>query len=466
MIRFSQNKVSVGMKKIFLMGIFGIVLTFSACETEKKNPNFQQDAANPEFFHQSLNDLTRVIKHDIFPPMIAARIYVYSNVAAWEALVAGNDAANCPPQYAGYRSLAGQLKGLGAMPKPEGGKEYCYTLAAVKAYLKVGKALTFSEDSMTKTIELRLADFKKVGIPKDVFERSVALGDTIAGAVLAWSKKDNYAQTRSMPKYSVRLSDPTRWRPTSPDYADAFEPHWNKIRTMVLDSAAQFRVPPPPKFDSTKNSEFWKAAYEVYATVKTARPEEVATARYWDDSPASTQNAGHVNMVIKKVTPGGHWLHITQWSSRQKNMNLMQSAEAYLMTSLAVFDGFIACWDEKYRSEHVRPETFINKYIAPEWSPVIITPPFPEYTSGHSTISGASSTILNHFFGDTFGFKDSTEVQFGLGSREFKNFNEAAEQAAASRLYGGIHYVYSNKRGLENGQTIAKFILSKIKVKK
>ncbi len=454
------------MKKIFWAGAMGVALCFAACETEKKNPNFQQDAANAEFLHTSLNDLTRIVKHDIFPPMIAARIYTYANVAAWEALVAGSDLPNTPPQYVGYRSLVGQLKGLNAMPKPEAGKEYCYAIAAVKAYLKVGKALTFSEDSMTNALEKQMMTFKKIGIPKEIFERSVALGDTIGGAVIAWSKKDNYAQTRSMPKYSVRLSDPTRWRPTAPDYADAFEPHWNKIRTMVLDSASQFRVPPPPKFDSTKNSEFWKAANEVYETVKAARPEEIAIAKYWDDSPASTQNAGHVNMVVKKVTPGGHWLHIAQWSARQKNFNLMQSAEAYLMASLSIFDGFISCWDEKYRSENVRPETFINKYIAPEWSPVIVTPPFPEYTSGHSSISGASATVLNHFFGDNFSFRDSTEVQFGLGSRAFKNFNEAAEQAAASRLYGGIHYVYSNKRGLENGQTLAKFILSKIKTKK
>jgi PAP2 superfamily len=432
-----------------------IMCLFStACSLfEKKNPNFQQEAANPEFLHRSMLALTSTIKHDLFPPMIAARIYNYAHIAAYEALIGGS------PQY---QSLAGQLKDLAELPKPEAGKEYCYPLASVKAYMKVGKKLIFSEDSIENVTTKLLKEFKDIGIPSDVFERSLALGDTIGGAIIKWSAKDNYAQTRSMPKYTVRITDPTRWRPTAPDYADAVEPHWNKIRTMVSDSAAQFKPIPPTPFDSTKSSKFYKEAFEVYKSVLDSTPERIATARYWDDSPSSTQNAGHVNFVIKKVTPAGHWLHIGMYVSRQQKKDIYNVAEMYARLSIAMFDGVISCWDEKYRSQVIRPESYINKYIFDNWSPIIVTPPFPEYTSGHSVFSGAASLTLTTLLGDNMGFIDSTEMQFGMPPRTFKSFSEAADQAAISRLYGGIHFRPAIEVGIKQGRAVGDYVFKKI----
>jgi hypothetical protein len=450
------------LNKIYWGGsIFVLLLTIFSCTEEAKNLSDAQKmaAANPVFLHRSLDALSENIKHDVFPPMIAARIYAYANIAAWEATSAGNSQLN---------SMTGQIKDLPNMPTPPKDGEICFPLAAVKAHLKVGKVLTFSEDSMTKYTDAILNEYKKIGIPKAIFERSIAFGDTVAGAVLAWSKKDNYAQTRSMPKFSVNFQDAARWRPTSPDYADAFEPHWNKMRTLTLDSAAQYLLPRPPKFDSTANSPFYKLAKEAYDINVAAKAEDIETAKYWDDSPASTQNAGHVNFMLKKITPGGHWLHIAQWAARQRGFNFEQSTEAYLLATLAVFDGFIACWDEKYRSTVIRPESYINKYIAKqqEFTPVIVTPPFPEYPSGHSTVSGASAVVLTKLFGENFAFRDSTEVQFGLGSRNFSSFREAAQQAMQSRLLGGIHYRSGNEAGFVLGEKIGNHVLTKIKTRK
>jgi hypothetical protein len=447
-----------------LSTLFVIATFFSACE--KPNPNFQQEAANPELMHQSMQSLTSVIKHDLFPPMIASRIYGYAHIAAYEAL---NPNGQPPPDGVGtspYQSLVGQIKGLPDIPKPENGKEYCFPLAAVKAYLKVGRKLTFAEDLMDAEIDKIMTQFKAIKMPKDVFDRSIALGDTVGGTILKWSGKDNYLQMRSAPKYTVTFDNLARWRPTAPDYADGLEPSWNKLRPMVMDSASQFKPIPPPKFDSTKGSTFYKYAYETYKTVADSTPERIATAWYWDDNPNATLNSGHVNVARKKISPGGHWLWITMYTCRQQNKDIYASTAAYMQVAVGLFDAFISCWDEKYSSEVVRPESYISKYISPSWLPIINTPPFPEYTSGHSCVSGASSTILGSIFGDNVAFVDSTEVQFGIPPRSFTSYKQAANEAAFSRMYAGIHYRPACEVGLTQGAAVGQHVLTHLKIKK
>ncbi len=441
-------------QRIFITLLFSALIFFSTQCTEKTNPNFQQTAADPEFLHQSLERLSSVLKHDIFPPMILARIYTYAHIASYEAMV---------PSDAHYQSLAGQLHGLPTMPKPTAGKEYCYPLAAIRAYLKVSQRLAFSEDSVKVFADEIMKKFHTLGIPREVFERSIAFGDTIGGAVVEWSKKDNYAQTRSATKYSVTPKNPVRWRPTAPDYADAAEPHWREIRALMLDSAAQFKPVAPAKFDTLQRSVFYKNAAEVRQMVKDSTADRIATAWYWDDNPIATQNAGHMNFARKKISPGGHWLHITMYACRQSKKNFMESADAYVRVAVGLFDAFISCWDEKYRSEVLRPESYITKYIDREWTPIIVTPPFPEYTSGHSVISGTSSRTLTAIFGQNFRFTDSTEQQFGHGVRSFNSFDEAAQQAAMSRMYAGIHYRPAVEIGLAQGQKIGDYMNSKLK---
>lgn len=434
------------------------IIAFWSCDNTPKNPNFQKDAANTEYAYEALTALTTVIKHDLFPPMIASRIYGYAHVASYEALVAGG-----APQYL---SLSGQLKGLDALPKPEAGKEYCFPLASAVAYMKVGKKLTFSEDSMTNYAAAILAKFKAAGVPKDVFQRSVAFGDTIGGAVIKWSSKDNYAQMRSMPKYTVTPQNPSRWKPTAPGYDDALEPHWRKLRPYTLDSAAQFKPIPATPFDTVKSSKFYKEALEVYQSVLDSTPDRIATAWYWDDNPSALNNVGHVNFIRKKITPPGHWLHITMYATRQQKVDIFRTTEAFAQVAIAEFDAFISCWDEKYRSEVIRPETYISKYIQPEFTPIIVTPPFPEYTSGHSMASGAAASVLGTLLGKNLAFTDSTEVIFGIEPRSYKSFDEAAEQAAVSRFYAGIHYRPAVDEGLKQGRLIGEYVSEKIKTRK
>jgi hypothetical protein len=129
---------------------------------------------------------------------------------------------------------------------------------------------------------------------------------------------------------------------------------------------------------------------------------------------------------------------------------------------MAIADAFISCWDEKYRSNLIRPETLINEHIDENWKPVLQTPPFPEYTSGHSVVSGAASTILTDVFGENFTFKDDTELPYGLPIRTFSSFREAADEAAISRMYGGIHYRAAVEIGVKQGRDLGSFVVDNL----
>lgn len=141
---------------------------------------------------------------------------------------------------------------------------------------------------------------------------------------------------------------------------------------------------------------------------------------------------------------------------------MVGTAEAYALVSIGLFDGFISCWDEKYRRNLIRPETYINQNIDPNWEPTLQTPPFPEHSSGHSVISAASSVILTKLFGDNFAFADSTEVPYNLPVRSFKSFNEAANEASISRYYGGIHYMNALTYGLAQGTKVGEHVLATV----
>ena len=194
--------------------------------------------------------------------------------------------------------------------------------------------------------------------------------------------------------------------------------------------------------------------------------EQKEIANFWDCNPFKMNINGHVMFATKKISPGGHWINITRLASKKSNADFIQSAEAYASLSITLADSFISCWDEKYRSNVVRPETFINQYIDENWLPLLQTPPFPEYTSGHSVASTASAVMLSKLFGENFSYADSTEVEFGIPVRKFKSFKQASEEAAISRFYGGIHFMPSIINGMEEGNKIGEFISQRLRTRK
>ncbi len=435
-----------------LMMMIGVV--FISCSA--KHGDYKIKAQNPEFIHRSIKQITDVIVHDIFSPPVASRIYAYSSVAAYEALIQHNK---------DYVSLAGQLHGLEPVPQPDSALEYCFTLASVQAALKVGKALVFSDDRMDAFYQSMMKEFKDIGVPEGVFNRSIDYGTKVADHILTWASKDKYKQTRSFPKYSIQ-NDPATWKPTPPAYMDAVEPHWNKIRTFVMDSAQQFKPALPTPFSTIKGSPFYRDALQVYDVGKNLTEEQRAIASFWDCNPFVMNVKGHVMFATKKISPGGHWMNITRVACGQVKADVFQTAEAYVRVSISLSDAFISCWDEKYRSRLIRPETYINQYIDENWIPLLQTPPFPEYTSGHAVISSSAAVALTKLFGENFAFTDSTEVEFGMPIRNFKSFLFASDEAVVSRNYGGIHYLPACQVGKEQGGRIGGFIAEKIKTRK
>ena len=419
--------------------------TFLACEEKKESL-----AVDPQELHDSMQKLTDVIVHDIFSPPVASRIYVYPSIAAYEVLALEN------PKY---KSLAGQLTEFEPIPVPQ--TQIDHEVAAVDAFLRVGQALIFSEDKMEEYRSAWHNEVSESGLSKEIFDSSIAYSQEVYDHIMAWADKDNYKETRTFQKFTVTDED-SRWQPTPPGYMEAIEPHWNKIRPFVIDSANQFVPERPTDFDVSEGSDFHKEIMEVYETVNNLNEEQKEIASFWDCNPYVMNVHGHVMFATKKITPGGHWIGIAKIASQKDSADLMKTAQAYTLTAIALADGFISCWDEKYRSSLIRPETVINRYMDEEWLPFLQTPPFPEYTSGHSVISGAAGEALTSIYGDNFNFVDSTEVRFGLTAREFESFRAASDEAAISRLYGGIHYMPAISNGVTQGRALGNYIVNKL----
>ena len=231
----------------------------------------------------------------------------------------------------------------------------------------------------------------------------------------------------------------------------------------MLDSASQFRPPPPHPFDLREGSAFQKELLEVYQIGRTLTPEQKAIAAFWDCNPFAVRMVGHMTFADKKISPGGHWMGIAAIAARNSGADLMRTAEVQARVATTLADASISVWDEKYRSNLIRPETVIAEHIDPTWRPLLQTPPFPEYTSGHSVSSASAAEALTHLFGDGFAFDDNVEVPYGLPVRSFTSFRQAAEEAAISRLYGGIHYRMAADHGLVQGKSVGQHVIERVK---
>jgi len=350
------------------------------------------------------------------------------------------------------------------MPKPETGKEIDFSLAALFSFVKVGNAVTFPEGSMLGYYDELKKQATEADMPSDILKNTIVFSDSVVTTILKWSKGDNYARTRSAEKYTVKDED-GRWIPTPPMYAPAVEPHWKEIRTLVIDSCNEFMAPRPPKFDiKNKNGEYYKCLLEVKNIGDSLTEEQKHIADFWDDNPFKLNVSGHVMFATKKFSPPGHWMNIVGIASKQANADFNTTVAAYTETSIALFDAFISCWDEKYRSNCIRAETVINKYIDQGWQPYIQTPPFPSYTSGHATISAAAAEVMTNWFGDKLSFVDTSLLEFGIQSRHIESFRQAAQEAAMSRLYGGIHFRFDNEEGNKWGRKLGEFIVTRLKM--
>ena len=439
--------------KPIILILFSFLL--SKCNNENNTDHIKK-IQDPELFHEAMQNLTDILVHDIFSPPVASRVYLYPSIAAYEIIARYN-----PEEF---NSLVGQVKELQEIPTSNN-TDINPQLAALFSFNTVGKALIFSEDKMEVFQEEFQQKLKSFKVPSQVVKASKTYGEEVASSILEWASGDMYNQTRTFPKYTIRDED-FFWKPTPPDYMDGIEPHWNKIRTLVLDSASQFAPKKPLPFDLTEGSSFQRQLQEVLDVGNNLTDEQIEIAKFWDCNPYVTHHRGHAMFATKKITPGGHWIGITAIATRQSKSSFEETINAYANVSIALFDAFISCWDEKWETLVVRPETLINQYYDEEWLPLLQTPPFPEYTSGHSVISRAAAVTLTDLFGANFNFTDTTELAYGLPERSYNSFFHASEEAAISRLYGGIHYMMAITEGVEQGQKIGNLIIKKLHTKK
>jgi membrane-associated phospholipid phosphatase len=372
-------------------------------------------------------------------PPVASRAFAYLGVTLWEALAAP-----------GTRSLAGQLTGLAPSPARPPGLDDAAVLhgalsaAVVGCFGNTGPSGQRALQVMTD----RQGGAATAGLDPAVAAASLAHGRAVAGHVLAWAATDGGAEIANMgfPTEWPVPARPSQWVPTTVLVRlqqTPLLPGWGTNRAFALPAADACALPPPPAYSEDPGSAFHAEAMEVVAVSRALTDEQKLIARFWSDDP------------MLSPTPPGHWVAIAMGILQDQGATAVRQAEVLALLGIALADAFIACWQAKYAHDLLRPVTYIRRVIDKGWEPLLITPPFPEYPSGHSTQSGAAAGVLARLFGDGFAFVDRTHVDEGLGERSFASLAAAAEEAALSRLYGGIHFRSGVERGLDQGACVA-----------
>ncbi len=361
----------------------------------------------------------------------------FTGVALYESIVAGDKK---------YRSLAGQLNEYVPPKSLPDASGICWQASANAAFSKMlhffyaqDQVSVARFDSLEKAWNQRLMskNYRELSIMK-----GTEYGRAVAEAVIDWSKTDGFDKANNA--YEVPKGTGF-WEPTPPKFNTPIVPYLGKCRPMVKGSIDNTIPKPPAAFSTDKNSPFYKMVEEVYQASLKLDEKNTAMGLYWDDFPDS-----------KNYTAGGHWGCILVNIMKDRQTSLMEGAMLYAAMYIAQNDASVGCFKAKYTYSLMRPVTYIHKYMNyPDWSPLINTPPHPEYPAAHATVSMAAATILTYLLGDNIAFTDNTYVYLGYKERKFKNIKEAGKEAGMSRFYGGIHYIPSIEAGFMQGEKVA-----------
>jgi hypothetical protein len=409
----------------------------------------------PQQISLVINRMTDIMVNDVTNPPLASRFFSYATLAGYE-VVSQNDSS--------YQSMHGILNKYPRVSKPDSIWGYSTELSAVLAMLETAKKMQPS-GVLLDSMEVQFLDScRREGLEEEVITASLAYAQAVSKQILAYAKADKYNRISNYPRYTPSQKEGD-WYPTPPAYFSPVEPYFNTVRSFTLDTCTQFKPAPPIAFSKDKHSAFFQMLQQNYTGSQHLTKEQQDMAAFWDCNPFALQDNGHLQAGLKKISPGAHWLGITGIACQKARVDFKQAMKVHALVSISLMDGFISCWDEKFRSNRIRPETAIRKYIDPSYKPLLQTPPFPEYLSGHSTISAASAVILSYYFGDQFKYKDTVEERFGLPAREFNSFQEAAIEAGLSRFYGGIHFMDAIDNGRKQGLQVGEWVLRKVEGK-
>lgn len=369
------------------------------------------------------NVVLDAIRATSMPPPRASRVLAMTQTAIFDAV---NSADRDYQPYSKYHDAA-----------PGASLE---AAAAQAAYDVLSHE--FTAPALQATFAGALSDRLALVVDVNARAAGVALGSAAATDILALRASDN--STLVVP-YSPG-SNPGDWQPTPPGFAGAPLPNWPQVTPWAMASGSQFRPAPPPALDSPEYAAALADVASLGAIDSASRTaEQTDIARFWADGAGT-------------ATPPGHWNLIAQSVVADQNLDLVTSARTFALLDIALADAAISSWDAKYEFDLWRPVTALAD-TQPGWSPLLVTPPFPTYTSGHSTFSGAASTVLAGLFGEGVGFSSPSEWP-GIADREFATFSAAADEAGRSRIYGGIHFEFDNQAGLTSGRALAGLVLS------
>lgn len=374
-------------------------------------------------------------------PPVQARAFGYMGVALYEAVVAG---------MPDHRSIASQLNGIGPLPDPEG-IPYNWPLAANAAMAEVMRGLWGDQTNRAadniadiNSLEASFASQYAVGVPPGIAKLSTDFGHSVGAAVFATSRDDggDRSYLTNFPTSYTPPTGPGLWVPTAPGQV-AMQPFWGTtVATLALSNSAQCDPGPPPAYSEQPGSAFYNEAYLDYQLSKSLTPEQVTIAQYWADGPATIGGPGHSLAIVGEVLT-------------QQHANLAQAAEAYARAGIADADALTGIWLAKFQYNLIRPVTYIRRVIDPSWTPLLPTPPFPEYVSAHSGQSAAVMATLEDLFGQNVAFVDHAHDADGFAPRTFNSIFAAAEEAGISRLYAGIHFQSGNLNGRALGRCVA-----------
>ena len=443
----NDKKNSISIFRFMLIFSFLFIL-HSSCTQQKQLPPFSNKDISV-----IITEMTDIMVHDITNPPLAARFFSYTCLAGYEVL-SQNDAK--------FKSMHGILNNYPEIKKPRALQPDSYQLTVLLAMMETAKKMQPSGKLMEAFEEKFINSCRKGGFSDEMLNNAKNYALVISSQILAYANADGYNKISNLPRYTPLITN-GYWYPTPPGFMAAVEPNFNTVRSFTLDSPAQFKPLPPVAFSAKTGSSFYALTAAVYKEGNKLNEDHRLIASFWDCNPFAMQDGGHLQYGFKKISPGAHWLGIAGIACLNANKGFEETMQIYTSVSIGLMDAFICCWDEKYRSNRVRPETAIRKYIDPQWAPLLQTPPFPEYLSGHSVISNASAAILTHYFGNNFSYSDSVEVAYGLPSRAFQSFQQAAAEAAISRFYGGIHFMDAITNGQQQGTKVGAWVLQKIK---
>ncbi|MGH7135811.1 MAG: Ig-like domain-containing protein, partial [Pirellulales bacterium] len=313
----------------------------------------------------------------------------------------------------------------------------------VLAYLYPGQQATFDAELAATLSDVPDGQAKTDGI---------AAGQQAAAAIIAMRANDGW---NNYVDYTPG-SGPGVWVPTPPNYAQALEPQWATLTPWTMTSDSQFRPAGPPDLTSQAWADALNQVQSLGAANSTTRTaDQTQIAHFWADTNGTS-------------TPPGHWNEIADAVAQSEGNSLDADAQLFAELDVGLADAAIVAWDAKYAYNAWRPVTAIpnaassgnpNVTADANWQPMLLTPNFPEYVSGHSTFSGTAAGILDAVFGANTSFTAASDFLPGV-TRSYTSFDQAAEEAGMSRIYAGIHFMFSNTDGLAAGHSLADYVLS------